>query len=766
MHAVSDIETAVVLRKYTSLFWGTLYAVLLHFFLVLTGKDKMLKNIPGYFIVYSPALLSIYLYFFVRPVTVNDLVKTDFGWVYVNPTDPGFLWTYFNIFYLILFIIIIIYLLWSWGINSRFVREKKIAKIIISALIINVFLGIITDVILPYKEDLLFPSTGMITAIIPIIGIWYSINKFQLMNISPEKIFLKVMDRIDTGLLIINREGIIKDASKGAAKLMGYTPEQLPGLTINHFFEGIKSPEQLIKKSGFESRLITGDNRKVNILLSSSQLLDRFGEMYGIIVSFRDITNLKEIQDNIKEISNNLEKIVKQRTGKLQKINLQLKNEINRGEVLTKKIRELAYFDQLTGLPNRKYFYNKLNKLINSDQGGQENIVIFFLDLDSFKRINDTLGHDKGDILLQKVAERLRHRLRKNDVVARVGGDEFLILMQNLQDGNTILKVAKDILEIFRKSFKFANQETYITTSIGIAVYPEDGKDAKQLIKSADLAMYQAKEKGKNRFEFSKTLFEKNLSKKIKMKEELCRALNKNEFELYYQPQVNSKEGEIIGLEALIRWNHPEKGLINPGKFIPLAEETNLIIPLGEWVIKNVCRQIKTWHDSGFKDIPVAINLSASHFQKPRLLNQVREILAEMDLSVDDLEIEITEQAVLEEMGNALKVLKEFKTLGVKVAIDDFGIEYSSLNYFSKFPADRVKIAMPFVQGIGINPKDEAVVRSIINIAKNLGLRVIAEGVETEEQLKFLQENNCYDIQGFYYYRPMPVKEIEKLFNK
>jgi len=431
-----------------------------------------------------------------------------------------------------------------------------------------------------------------------------------------------------------------------------------------------------------------------------------------------------------------------------------------------KEIKNLAYHDYLTGLPNRMSLSKKLNHSIFSASKIEKILAVIFMDLDDFKMINDTMGHDIGDQLLIEVSKRLVNTLRECDTVARIGGDEFIILIEDVEEMDYVNIVSEKILNSFNDPFKFNNQDCFITTSVGVAIYPTDGYSSEELIKNADIAMYKAKKNGKNKYVLCNPVMKTKVVETMKTANSLYRALERNELELYYQPQVNCTSNEIVGLEALLRWNHPELGMVLPGKFIPIAEQTGLIIPIGEWVLRTACNQNKAWQDAGFPRIRMGVNLSAKQFLNGNLARDVEDILRETALDCQYLELEITESAAMKGKGNIIETLSAFKKMGIHIAIDDFGTEYSSLNYLKQLPADRIKIPMTFVQGIGGNNKDEAITKAIIILAKNMGLGVIAEGVETKKQLDFLNQRMCDEIQGFYYFKPMPVNEIEELLKK
>ena len=428
-----------------------------------------------------------------------------------------------------------------------------------------------------------------------------------------------------------------------------------------------------------------------------------------------------------------------------------------------KKINFMAYYDALTGLSNRTYFNLQLDKMIELAKRKEKLIGILFLDLDEFKSINDTMGHDSGDKLLIEVSRRLSKVVRKSDAVCRFGGDEFLVMLPDMDEPDQIKITTEKIMEVFEKPIELKDQEFYVTASCGVAVYPVDGHDSETLIKSADLAMYESKEGGKNRFTFCTPIMKEAVKEKMQLSNDLYRALEHEEFMLYYQPQVNIESGKIIGLEALIRWNHPDRGIISPSVFIPLAEQTGLIHKIGEWVVKTACIQNKIWQSRGFSPLVMAVNLSVEQFRGNKLVEVVSNALIESNLEAKYLELEITESIAIKEPTYIIGILHQLKTLGVSISIDDFGTEYSSLSRLKELPIDRLKMAMEFVQGIDKGSKDEAIAMVIINLAKSLGLKVIAEGVEQEGQLIFLKDRICDEVQGYYFYRPMPADEIEKI---
>ncbi|MGE5677975.1 MAG: EAL domain-containing protein [Pseudomonadota bacterium] len=466
------------------------------------------------------------------------------------------------------------------------------------------------------------------------------------------------------------------------------------------------------------------------------------------------------------ESHTNLENEVILRTRELMETNEKLTKEINIRRQAQERIEYLAYYDTLTGLPNRALLVDRVHQAIDLAKRIEKPIGIMYIDLDRFKDINDTLGHFQGDELLKSVAGRLSSVVRESDTVARMNSDEFVVMALNLDNAEKIGTVARKLLNVFIQPFDANNREIYLTASIGISVFPTDGETPESLIKDADLAMYKAKDKGKNQCVFCTAVMKDIIFENLKLSNGLYRALQRNELEVYYQPQVSQGTRSIVGLEALLRWNHPEYGLVSPGKFIHLAEQTGLINPIGKWVLQSVCRQNKAWQEAGLPCVRIAVNLSIIQLQSPDIIEQIKEILRETGLESQYLELEITESIAMRDTEYIVNVLNEFRALGIYISIDDFGTEFSSLNYLKLLPINRIKIPMPFVEGIAVNERDEAIIKTIIVLAKNMGLDVIAEGVETKEQEAFLTRRMCNEMQGFYYYRPMCAADIENIMLK
>lgn len=426
-------------------------------------------------------------------------------------------------------------------------------------------------------------------------------------------------------------------------------------------------------------------------------------------------------------------------------------------------VQHQAYHDALTGLPNKMLFNERLAiDLAHAHRRG-EMLAVLFLDLDRFKTINDTLGHAVGDQLLQGVAGRIISHLPEDYTIARLGGDEFLILMPEVKHVDEVARMAKNILDAFKQPWLVSGHELFVTTSVGIALYPNDGDDVETLVRNADTAMYRAKEQGRNSYQLYAPAMNVKAFEQLVMENSLRRALDRKEFVVYYQPQVSLHNGQIVGMEALIRWQHPDLGIVFPSNFIPLAEETGLIVPIGEWVLKTACAQNKEWQKAGHAPIRVSVNLASRQFQQKDLVEMVSHVLSETELEPHYLDMEITESIAMEDADITLLVLRELTKKGIQISIDDFGTGYSSLSYLKKFPIHTLKIDQSFVRDITTDPNDAAIASAIIVLGHSLKLRVVAEGVETKEQLAFLKLQKCDQIQGFLFSHPLPAKDFEKL---
>ncbi len=526
------------------------------------------------------------------------------------------------------------------------------------------------------------------------------------------------------GIIITDRAGFISECNT-----LG---EAWVGARKHAFFEDSLNNSRIVQcirdvlASGTEYRDIEVHVHQSNSVEDSICLFDAYpvydehGNLSSAVVQFRDITERHRTQQ---------------------------------------KIDFLAYHDDLTGLHNRRHLIIRVKSLI--DDHPHEAFALMLLDLDRFKRINDNLGHHYGDKLLTLVADRLRSILSPTSLLARMGGDEFVVLAAQICDREHVSTIAQDLIDAFKQPFVIGDYEFHMTASIGISIYPEDGSSFERLMRNADIAMYHAKEAGKNQYVFFESEKNTNRLDQIVLENSLQRAVQNKEFILEYQPQIDIRTSTVIGVEALVRWQHPTHGLIPPNTFIPLAEETGMIEPLGEWVLETACRQLADWLAKGFRPLRMAVNLSLRQFMKPSLLSTIRNILSETQLNPDYLELEITETMTMD-FAYTAELLQQIRRLGVHVSIDDFGKGYSNLFYLKTFCVDQLKIDQSFVQNVTVDKSDGDIVSTIISMANNLNIDVIAEGVETVEQMIFLKSQGCYRMQGYLYSRPLAPSQVER----
>lgn len=553
-----------------------------------------------------------------------------------------------------------------------------------------------------------------------------------------EQRYRYIVKTIPQGIQENDINGIITYSNPAHTRMHGYGDDELVGKAI---WDMVASDEERVKLKSYLERLVveqppptmyitqdrTKDGRIIDVEVDWNYKRDEGGNVAGFISVISDITKRKIEED---------------------------------------AIFKMAYFDLLTGLPNRALLMDRLNHVLEEGKRYDKLAAILFLDLDNFKHINDTMGHSEGDNLLRHVVRRVKKHIRSSDTMARHGGDEFVILIQDIKKVENITKVLKKIYSEFEEPFTLNGQEFFVTTSIGISVFPDDGREAETLLKHADVAMYRAKEEGKNTYQFYTPAMNEKTMEIMKIHSMLHRALKNEEFVLHYQPQMNIITGEITGMEALVRWQSPERGLVFPGTFIPLAEDSGLIVPLGEWVLSEACTQNMAWQEKGLKPVRISVNLSMRQLKQKDFADTVKRVLKDSRLEPGYLEFEVTESMVMGDVKSAIEMLQELKAIGIKLSIDDFGTGYSSFEYLKHLPIDMLKIGMPFIRNIALNPDDVAIAKSIAEVAHIMGLDVIAEGVETAEQLAILIDLNCDKIQGYLLSKPLPSSnELEVFLN-
>jgi diguanylate cyclase (GGDEF)-like protein/PAS domain S-box-containing protein len=699
-----------------------------------------------------------------------DFVLTPWGWMY--PYSNDMTWHSAFLVYYSLFAAWSLWLIYRWGRRSKTTRIRKQSEIMVKSTLIVYALGAPTDTLLPMLGIQLVP-VGVIFSTIFTAGIWYSITRYRLMTLSFKSAADHILSTMMDPLLLVGEDLRIREVNRKALMLTGRTENELIGASLGEVLQDLKTSP--IDSAAFFTKdhslttevLVEKINAApVSCLMSTRVMYDEFQDLVGIILFFQDITDRKKYESLLKQTNEELEVKVRDRTQELEDSNITLQKEIIERKAAQDQIWYNANHDALTGLPNRRLFYERLKSGLDRTQGTENVLAVLFIDLDNFKYINDTFGHKHGDLILQQVASRMERSLRHGDTLSRVGGDEFLLIIGQLQAVHirrTLEKVIRSIREALLEPFVVDGGERFLTVSIGVAAFPEDGTDADTLIKNADIAMYDAKYSGKNAYRFCSSPMKQKVLEKAVIRQNLFRALHDNEFSLFFQPQVQLYTGTIVGLEALIRWRPHGGSFISPDQFIPIAEETGLIVPIGEWVIRTAFRQLKDWNDMGFQNLRVAINVSARQLRERNFMEKTRQCMLEAGVTPGEIEFEITESIAFKRDAQVLDMLTEIKESGIGIAIDDFGTEYSSFMNVKMMPVDRLKIAMPFVSGIGKNEKDAAIVSSIIALSHKIGLKVIAEGVETEIEADYLSRENCDEIQGYYYYFPVPAEKIPDL---
>jgi len=543
-----------------------------------------------------------------------------------------------------------------------------------------------------------------------------------------------VLENTLDGIITFNTNACIEEYNPAAERIFGFTREEIIGQRINKLIPAVSPPAYDRNNASSVSRYMApfleatrefpAERKDRNTLILEISFSEMAVQEQSLFVSsMRDVTKRTQTE---------------------------------------RLVRHMAQHDALTNLPNRSLFKDRLKSAMAQAKRHGNLVAVMFLDLDRFKTINDTLGHHTGDALLIEVAKRLESLIRGMDTVARLGGDEFAIIQTDIEHPDGVITFAEKIIDAISQPFNFDGNEVNTSTSIGITLYPADDGDADQLLQNADMSMYRAKRAGRNNFQFYDVGMHEELQRCVAMEKEIRRALIADEFILHFQPQIDMLDGSVVGVESLVRWLHPERGLIPPNDFIPIAEDSGLILPLGHLVLVQACRWAKAWQDAGNEPLRVAVNLSAVQFNDINLVHNVAETLKQTGLSPEYLELELTESLLMENADSTIETLNTLHDLKIELAIDDFGTGYSSLAYLKRFPVSKIKIDRSFVNDITTDKDDAIIAQTVIGLGHSLGMKVIAEGVETEEQLDFLRFNECDEVQGYYTGKPMPAEQLEE----
>ena len=551
-----------------------------------------------------------------------------------------------------------------------------------------------------------------------------------------QRVAAEAMDNVMEGILVINTLGEIEFANPAFLTATGYKSNEVLGKDLS-FLKSDKHDDAFyqnvchqLKTNGMWKGEIWTRRRSGESYpqwLSVTEIKSNNGKVTHYVGASRDITLIKEAEEEIKY---------------------------------------RAYHDPLTNLPNRLLFRDRLQHAIARASRIHKQIAILFIDLDHFKNFNDSLGHTFGDRLLQVVANKFTTCVREGDTVARIGGDEFTVIMEDIDSEDDVVVVASKLIDLFKEHIDINGESAYLGASIGISMYPNDGKDVETLTKLADTAMYCAKDEGRNSYRFFTPEMEERIVERVHLEHNLRLGLENKQFQVHYQPVIDITGGKIVGMEALVRWDKPDEGIVLPGRFIPMAEARGLIVPIGEWVLRQACGEAKLWADAGCSTMSVSVNLSARQFREKDLLSTIKTALDETALEPSRLILEITETILMEDIDDSVSIMHELKDMGVRLSMDDFGTGYSSFNYLKKFPVDYLKLDYLFIKDITTDEGAAKIAIAMISLAKDLGLTVVAEGVETSEQLQFLREHGCDLVQGFYFSKPVTGKAFDDLIKK
>ncbi len=725
------LEACIFWYKVSSIGCFLFIGVILHFFLEYTQKQELLKKWWIYIFLYLPCIVFSYLEI-TKDFYAKAYVLKSSGWIVSARTDSIWFWVWTVQF--IVFICICIGMSYVWGKKSISKRERKQTRVIYITATISLLIGLVIMVVVSIL-GVDIPDITPLTGVCWALGIFYAIVKYRLMAMTPSFIAENLFQTIIDSVILVDPKGMILTINPETKSMLGYDQAELVGESLEKlFFQEDRSKKTYITKlldaspvRNKETFLISKSGVRIPIILSISECKDTYDTRIGFVLASKDITEYKSAEESI---------------------------------------QYLATHDSLTGLPNRLMLLQILGHTIEVAKRYNRKFAIFFIDLDRFKMINDTKGHDAGDQLLQEIAKRYTQTLRAADVVSRQGGDEFIVLIDDVHKASDLRLIARNILANTYKPVILQGDECRVTASIGISVYPKDGEDAQVLMKHADMAMYYAKEEGKNDFQFYSEDILSELTGRLDIEQNLRFALERNELSLHYQAKVNLKTGAITGVEALLRWQSPQLGSITPTQFIPVAEETGMILSIGRWVLKQACLQNVAWQKQGLPAVCMAVNLSLKQLTDTELVHYIEAALDDSGMAPNLLELEITESMIMSNPKKMRDVLVRIKSMGVRLAIDDFGTGYSSLAQLKHFPIDTLKIDRSFIRNVPDNSEDKAITHAIIAMGETLGFAVVAEGVETLEQMNYLKGQACDEMQGFYFSKPVVPEEFALLLQK
>lgn len=752
MNFVEEAHVVAYMKKIGGLSWNLFYPTLILFCLMFSGLyEKMESHKNKVFALYLLPVISVILNFY--KINEANFIYTEIGWLYKNSANTSW---WINNFVSILAatysvgaIVILAYV-------HRKTEKKRIKKslgILLPAIVFSFLLGTTTDLIIPSMFYVKVPQMGVVFLIIPILCTVYAISKYSFLSWGSENTILNILENMNDAMMLITEDSKINYTNAVCTKLLQRT---------NILFENVdvfSSRKRMNKELSVE--ISDGTINYYNF--TSFPIYDEWEDYTGSIYFFKNITELKKVQLDLQKSYDDLEMKVAERTKNLIELNDSMKQEISRRLETELDLKIANSTDDLTGLLNRREFSVRAQRLFDFNPNNE--YVLLYTDINSFKSINDTLGHAFGDKVIKFFANRITTLFFGYDnfsIISRIGGDEFLILVDMTDSDVSLEEIIEDVLATFREVIVIEEINVKTSASIGISKFPYDSNNINDLIKNADMALYASQQEGKGKYAYFTQSMQEHVEQEFYISRDIAEGIDKQEFEMFYQAQVysDSKGDRIRGFESLIRWNHPQKGLLTPFHFIDIAEKYSLINRLGDWILENVFKQTTIWNEN--REIPfiVSVNLSAAQLLDISLPKKVEGYVEKTGVNPSWIEMEITETMLVSNVEMVLNSLNRFKEMGFRISIDDFGTKYSSLNYIQQLPLDKLKIDMSFVRGIGKNAKEEAIIRALISLTNDIKVDIIAEGVETDEQLNYLRENGCNLIQGYYFYKPMSVKDI------
>ncbi len=734
-----DKEVAFCWFRILSLGWGFVDLMLLN--LILLVSDMNIFNRRRW--LYIPYYLTGSFSFYgtvIAPETITDLRLTSSGWSFIS--KPPIWFTIFNDGKMMAVILLIIIVLAIWYRKSSHPLHKKQAKIILGTILISLIFYIAAVYVLPAFKTYQVPNISHLVLVFWVVGMGYAILRYRFMILTPEEIAPQILKTMADPLIVIDKDLKITLVNDSAVNILGHPKNYLIGMKLQElfpeeqFFKG--DLIQRLRFKGYEENveiLYRGrDGAVIPFILSASSVYDKFKLPVGIVIVLKDISERKRAEVNLKF---------------------------------------MATHDLLTGLPNRTILNDRLKQAIARAKRYKTLVAVMLIDLDNFKYINDTLGHGSGDALLKQAAWRLKTGIRESDTVVRLGGDEFVIVLTDLSGVDSLKIVAERIMESFKVPFIIHGKELYVTTSMGISVYPSDGESVEELLKNADMSLYRAKEAGRNNYQMFSSGAKSTIEKRLELEMELRSALENNEFELHYQPIIDLDSGNVSVLQAILRWIHPERGIISSETFHPIAEQSGLSIQISKWMLHTACKDTKKLKDSGYS-IPVAIPISTRQFLQPDFVETVKKVLDETDLKPENLKIEIHENIATTDIDKTVETINTFHRLGINFIIYEFGSTYSSLLWLRLIPIQAIKISPLLLKNIHFDNYDKAMVKSILMMAHSLGIKVFVDGIENKEQMDFLKSLNgeeifplkCDGVQGSLLCKPMKFDDILGFLSK